>query len=173
VGYIGGFDAWKGVGTFFAASEQVTDSVKFVVIGGTEVELPQYCARYPKVNFLGPRPYEELSRNQQAFDILVIPNTAKNDLSAKYTSPLKLFAHIASGVPIVASDIPSITTITGRELVTLVAPDDPTALVKAIFEVKTNYAEKQHKAAQLRGASVGYTWDARAKKILAFLGYTS
>ncbi len=173
VGYIGGFDTWKGVGTFFEAAKEAPVDIQFVAIGGAELEVAANQKQFPKVKFLGSRPYEELAKNQQAFDVLVIPNTAKNDLSAKYTSPLKLFAHMASGVPIVASDIPSIVSVTGRELVTLCAPDNPEALLQAVELVREQYTDKTNKAMQLREVAARYTWEARAKKILAFLGYTT
>ena len=164
--YIGGFDIWKGIETFFTAQQSCTE-VTFVAIGGNTEQVSRYAKQYPSVIFLGERPYSELSFNQQAADVLVIPNTATNSLSEKYTSPLKLFAHMASGVPIVASDITSIKTVTG-ELVTLVAPDNAVALASGIEAVLQNYEENKLRARKLKEISIRYTWTKRAQGIINF-----
>lgn len=165
--YIGGFDAWKGVETFFQASNLVSN-VKFVAIGGTKETIALYRERYPNVLFLGMLPYRDLSANQQAADVLVIPNTAKNVLSQKLTSPLKLFAHITSGVPLVVSDIESLRNVLGERAVTFV-PDDSTNLSIVVQDVLRNYVLHKTKAEEIQKLSVQYTWDNRAKLILNFI----
>jgi glycosyltransferase involved in cell wall biosynthesis len=165
--YIGGFDGWKGIEIFFAAAS-FASGVLFVAVGGSKEQVALFSQKYPNVLFLGQLPYMDLRNNQQAADVLVIPNSGKTELSARYTSPLKLFAHMASGVPIIASDIPSLTTVTGRELVTLVVPDSPEALVGGIQTVFAHYDQKMQLAQELKRVSVGYTWTERAKKIIHF-----
>ena len=165
--YIGGFDVWKGVETFFGAQKSCSE-VTFVAIGGSSEQVSKYQKQYPAVNFLGQKPYSELRFNQQAADVLVIPNTATNSLSEKYTSPLKLFAHMASGIPIVASNISSIKTVTA-DLVTLFEPDDSVALAAAIKAVLQNYEEKKLQAQALKKVSLRYTWHERVKNIYKFL----
>lgn len=166
--YIGGFDGWKGVETFFAAAALLPE-VTSVTIGGSSEQIKFFSEKYPKVNFLGQHPYADLKNNQQAADVLVIPNSGKTDLSSRYTSPLKLFAHMASSVPIVASDIPSLATVTGRELVTLVPADSSEALAKGIRSVLSEYDHKKQLAATLKEVSLRYTWNNRAKSIIDFI----
>jgi hypothetical protein len=163
--YIGGFDAWKGVEIFFSASE-----VLFVAIGGSSEQVTAMKKKYPDVTFLGQRPYFELKDNQQAADVLVVPNSAKNDLSARYTSPLKLFAHIASGIPLVVSDIPSLMAVTGHELVIPTAPDSKEALAATLNDVLGSMQYRQQKAQELKQTAIRYTWTNRAEKITDFLG---
>ena len=167
--YIGGFDTWKGVETFFAAAA-LCPGVTFVAIGGNAEQVSLYAKQYPSIIFLGEKPYSELRFNQRAADVLIIPNTAKNSLSEKYTSPLKLFAHMASGIPIVASDIASIKRVTS-ELVTLVAPDNAAALASGIKDVLQSYEENKLRAQALRDVSMQYTWTKRAKSILDFFAH--
>lgn len=162
--YIGGFDEWKGVDIFFKASEKTPD-VLFVAIGGNEEQVNQYKIKYPRVMFLGARPYHELKDNQQAGDVLVVPNTAKNKLSEKLTSPLKLFAHMTSGVPLVISDIPSLTRVTGYEYVTTFDPDNEESLSFAIKEALRLSKNSQF----LREMSLKYTWKTRANSIMKFI----
>lgn len=167
--YIGGFDAWKGVETLFVASESLTDT-SVIVIGGKPDEILLLKEKYPKVQFLGPRPYKELPTHQQAADVLVIPNTAKNAQSASYTSPLKLFAHMTSKVPIVLSDIPSLRTVLGDDSAFFFTPDNPQELTKIISVVLKDVAAAKEKARRAYERSHEYTWKHRASSILDFIG---
>jgi glycosyltransferase involved in cell wall biosynthesis len=160
--YIGGFDGWKGVETFFAAATHCPE-ILFVAIGGSEAQVASYSARYPQ--FLGSRPYAELKNNQQAADVLVVPNSATVLVSSEYTSPLKLFAHMASGVPLIVSDIPSLTRVTGRELVTVFEADNAESLASSIVKA----ISKKEQAYSLKQQALGYTWKNRAKGIIEFL----
>jgi glycosyltransferase involved in cell wall biosynthesis len=165
--YIGGFDAWKGIETFFAAAP-LTSDVLFVAIGGDKEQIESFSKMYPSVIFLGQKPYSELKNSQRAADVLVVPNTAKNQLSAAYTSPLKLFAHMTSGIPLVVSDVPSLTTVTGKEKVTVFVPDDAADLAEKISSILHNYTVAIERAIELRKLSVRYTWTNRAKSILGY-----
>jgi glycosyltransferase involved in cell wall biosynthesis len=166
--YIGGFDTWKGVETFCRAATFAPE-ITFVAIGGTPKQVTELASRFPSVQFLGSRPYAELPHNQQAADVLVIPNTARDPLSARFTSPLKLFAHLASGVPMVASDVPALRDVLNEEAAMLVTPDDPRALAEGIQNVRTTPKEAHLRAQQAHDLAQAYTWRARAKHILSFL----
>ncbi len=166
--YIGGFDGWKGVETFFGASERARD-ILFVAIGGSEEEIASYKERYPRVRFLGRRPYRELKDNQQAADVLVIPNTAQSELSARFTSPLKLFAHMASGVPIVASDVPSIRAVLDDESGYFFEPDGAESLAERLTAVCENTDKALKKARELQEKTLQYTWSNRADVIIYFI----
>lgn len=168
--YIGGFDGWKGVETFFAAAA-LAPEVLFVAIGGSKENVLRYQVLYPEVRFLGQQPYAALRDNQQAADILVIPNTAKTKISALYTSPLKLFAHLTSGVPLVVSDVASLTSVTGRSDVTVSVPDSAEDLANKISLVASDYAPALKQAEELKIRSVRYTWTNRAMDIINFLNY--
>jgi len=167
--YIGGLDKWKGVETLFEAGINSQDNFSVFVVGGNEDEIQFYQDKYPKVNFLGYRPYKELRFNQQAADILVVPNTAKNKLSAEYTSPLKVFAHMTSGIPMVVSDISSLRNILGEEQAYFFTADSSDALNKAILEVLANPEMAKNKANSAMIQSKHYTWNLRAKKITDFI----
>jgi len=166
--YIGGFDAWKGVGTLFEASEMLPEAQVFV-IGGKSDELPVLEKQYAKVRFLGPRPYKELPMHQQAADVLVVPNTAKNAQSASYTSPLKLFAHMTSKVPMVLSNIPSLSSVVGTDAAFFFTPDDAEDLSKVIVAVLKDGDVAKAKALRAYEQSSAYTWLHRASTILDFV----
>lgn len=163
--YIGGFDTWKGVATLFEVS-LILDEVKLVVIGGTLKEVEAAREKYSRIQFLGSRPYKELPVYQRAADILVIPNTAKNELSANYTSPLKLFAHMTSNVPIVLSDIPSLRAVLDDGSAFFFIPDDVTSLRRVILDAISDPIEGVKKATSAYEKSLQYTWKQRAASIL-------
>jgi putative flippase GtrA len=164
--YIGRLDGWKGVGTLLEASTFVPET-QVVVIGGEEAQVEALRAQYPKVQFLGYRSYGELADNQAAADVLVLPNTAKDETSVRFTSPLKLFTYMASGKPIVASDLPSLREVLDEESAYFVAPDDARELARGIKQAlgDPNAETKAHHA---RHKVAHYTWSARARTILQF-----
>jgi glycosyltransferase involved in cell wall biosynthesis len=166
--YIGGLDRWKGVDTLFEASESSYEEVSTYIIGGKEHQIERYRLKYPHVHFLGHRPYKELRDNQQAADMLVIPNTAKNKLSAEYTSPLKLFAHMTSKIPIVASDITSITNVLSKDQAFFFEADNATSLSEVVLEIIQNPKIASAKAFRAYELSKEYTWNKRATSIIAF-----
>lgn len=165
--YIGRLDGWKGLDTVYAAVPYLSSDVRIVVIGGHGAELPKLRNEHPGILFLGSRPYTELADNQQAADVLILPNTAKEAVSARHTSPLKLFTYMASGKPIVASELPSIREVLDDTETVFFTPDSGEALARAIdVALEKEAGERVERA---RAKLVHYTWDARAARILAAL----
>lgn len=167
--YIGRIDGWKGVDTLCKAAAALPPEVRVAVIGGEPEQVARMRETYPHVIFLGYRPYRELPHNLAAADVLVIPNSAENIVSATYTSPLKLFAYMAAGKPIVASDIPSLREIISDDTAYFAEPDDPVSFAKAIIRAITRmqeaYARAQHARAEVRK----YDWKNRARLIVDFI----
>ena len=161
--YIGRLDPWKGVDTLYAATRYLAHHVRVVIMGEGEKSLKELQQTHPSIIFLGFRQYRELADNQAAADVLILPNSGKSDISAKYTSPLKLFAYMASGRPIVASDLPSLREVLSEKNAFLVAPDDPEALAEGIRYALAHPEEAAKRAAQALGDVKRYTWESRAK----------
>lgn len=164
--YIGILDAWKGTETLYAAAQLLAPEVQTVIIGGFPAEREELVKAHPQVRFLGFKPYRELPDNQQAADVLVLPNSGREAISAKYTSPLKLFTYMASGIPIVASDLPSLREVLSEKNAYLVRPDDPEALAAGIREALAHPEEALARATQARSDVARYSWKARAEAIL-------
>jgi len=165
--YIGRLDGWKGVDTLCKAAELLPAGIQVAIIGGEPAQIKTMRALYPKVIFLGYRPYREVASNQAAADVLVLPNTAKDAVSADLTSPLKLFTYMASSRPIVASDLLSIREVLDNTACYFAKPDDPRSFAGCIQEASADTEEAGRKAAVARALVKGYSWQARAKKILA------
>lgn len=163
--YIGRLDGWKGTGTLCEAASFLPPQVLLAIIGGEPREVSAFRKKYPHVHFVGYRPYREIADNQAAADVLVLPNTGRDSISVRFTSPLKLFTYMASGKPIVASDLPSIREVLDDGSAYFVAPDDPRALARGISVALEDRAS-QAKSVRAREIVTSYTWDARAERIL-------
>lgn len=168
--YIGGLEEWKGAHILCEAAGLLSkEDIGIAVIGGKADELLKWKGNYPAVTFLGSRPYRELPTHQQAADILVIPNLASEQSSREFTSPLKLFAHMASGIPIVASAISALKEVLDEKTATFSEPDDAQSLAKAISDTFKHYSEACQKALRGKEQVKRYTWSVRARLVLDFI----
>lgn len=171
-GYIGRLDGWKGTDTLMEAASLLPQHIRLMIIGGESQEVEQYKKQYPDILFLGYRPYRELAHNQAAVDVLVLPNTAKQKISTHFTSPLKLFTYMASGRPIIASNLSSIKEVLNESNALLIEPDSPHAIAEAIVWLAEHQEEGGALAAQARKDVDAYSWQNRAKKIEEFVEAT-
>ena len=164
--YIGRLDGWKGAATLLEASNLLPSNILVAIIGGEEAQVAAMRHKYPKAHFLGYHPYAEVANNQAAANVLVLPNTAKDTISAELTSPLKLFTYMASGKPIVASDLPSIREVLSNDACYFAKPDDAHSFAVQIQAACTNSEEVALKASAALGLVQEYSWQKRAQKIL-------
>lgn len=161
--YIGRLDGWKGVETLLEASKLLDDEVVVAIVGGEAAQIERLSLAYPGVRFLGARPYRELADTMAAADVLVLPNTGNDEISVKFTSPLKLFAYMASGVPLVASDLPSIREVLDEDAAIFFPPDDATGLAQSVRHALQSDQTRARRALALVDS---YTWKRRAQRIL-------
>ena len=167
--YTGHLYSWKGVDTLARSFSFLPPNTFIYVVGGTEKDVTRMREKYPHTNnlllkFEGHRPHEEMVLWQKAADVLVVPNTGKEKISAEDTSPMKLFEYMASGTPVVASDLPSIREIAGDGRAVLVTPDDPKALAQGVRNVLEQGGATHSKRA-LEWVE-NHTWEKRAERIL-------
>ncbi len=166
--YAGKLGGWKGVGTLLQSSLLI-DGVTFVIIGGDKQSVENLQKKYPHVVFMGFLPYRDIALYEQVADVLVIPNSGKDIISRLYTSPLKLFSYMASGVPMIASDLPSIREVLTDDSVTFAQADNPESFALAIRSVKDNKVLAQKKADKAKILVENYTWAKRAQAIISFI----
>jgi glycosyltransferase involved in cell wall biosynthesis/putative flippase GtrA len=174
--YTGHLYSWKGADTLARAARELSNEYLVVFVGGTPEDIEKLRAdnnRYEKMLFVGWRPHEEIPFWQKAADVLVLPNTAKEDISKYYTSPMKLFEYMASQVPIVASRIPSIEEIVTDEDVFFAEADSPASFAKMIVTAVENTEEAEQKVAHAFEKVAQHTWEKRAKRVVAFIGQGS
>lgn len=167
--YTGKIGGWKGVDTLLDASKLLPEHIIVAIVGGEEDQIQKLRPRYSKVIFLGRRPYGEMKDNQAAADMLILPNTAKDATSVTFTSPLKLFSYMASKRPIIASDLPSIREVIDDDTAVFFKPDEPQDLAQAITFLSGNAEVGTTVADRAYTRVLGYTWKARAAKILSYI----
>lgn len=186
VGYLGRFVSGlegmdKGLATLVEAAillagDAAARPVRLALVGGPEsfirsVETRLEQARLPRDFLLYPGmvPADQVPGCLQAFDVCTIPSPW-NDFFAYYSSPMKLFEYMAASRPIVASDLPSVgEVLRDEENALLVAPSDPGALAAALRRLRDDPALADRLAHQAAQDVAGYTWEARARRILAFI----
>jgi|YNPNPStandDraft_1061719.scaffolds.fasta_scaffold09024_4 glycosyltransferase involved in cell wall biosynthesis len=172
--YTGHLFPWKGVHTL-VESAGLLPEVQFVIVGGMpeDVEaLRRFAADHhvTNVQLVGHVPPTQVPLYLAAADVLVLPNSAREEISAHYTSPMKLFEYMAAGRPIVASDLPSLREVlTHNRNAILVKPDDPHALADGLRHLLSSPPLAACLATTAREAVSSYTWQARAQNLLAFI----
>ncbi|MBK7877275.1 MAG: glycosyltransferase [Planctomycetes bacterium] len=170
--YTGGLLEWKGVDLLVDAARALPDAY-FVIAGGMDADvkrLRQKAGGLANVRIDGFQPPERVPLYLAAGDVGVAPNRSKPPISARYTSPLKVFESMAAGLPLVASDLPSL-----RELLThekdawLVAPDDAGALAEGLKKLLGDAALRARLAQAFHARASEHAWIARARRLLAWM----
>ncbi len=177
--YSGSLYRWKGVYTVADVAKRLNE-VLFIFVGGDkrgdEDDFRYYIKKnnITNIKITGYIRSEEVVKTYLASaDVLILPNTAEDKTSEKYTSPLKLFLYMASQRPIVASDLPSLREILNQKNSILVEADSAEALSEGIKKILDN-SELSDQISKVAFENVkGYTWEKRSEEILKFLKYFS
>lgn len=159
---------WKGVDILLEANRELPDDYLLVLVGGEKEELEKIQKKYGGNNLLlaGRKRYKDIPYYFKSADVLVLPNKSGSANSEKYTSPLKMFEYMASGAPIVASDLPSIREILNSHNAILVEPDDPQKLAAGIRRAAEDAVFSASLAQKALGDAANFTWQKRAKNII-------
>jgi glycosyltransferase involved in cell wall biosynthesis len=174
--YAGHLYPWKGVDALVEALALVPE-VDGRIVGGhpRESDLARVQALAAarglgdRVRFTGLLPPQDVPAQIEAADVLVLPNV-DTEVSARYTSPLKLFEYLAAGRPIVASRLPALEEILvdGGNAI-LVPPGDAGALAAGIRRVASDPALARRLAARAFADADQYSWARRAERLEAVL----
>jgi len=172
--YTGQLFEWKGVYVLAQASQFLDDDCRIFFVGGMEKDiknLERFIQKknLDKISVLGHRPPDLIPLYLKAADLLVLPNSAKEEISKHWTSPMKMFEYMASKRPVVASELPSLKEVLNDSNAVLVKSDDSKALAQGINSClkKPNLSAKI--ATQALEDVRQYTWTKRAEKILNFI----
>ncbi len=172
--YTGSLQHWKGVDTLIAAARFLPDDTFVYIVGGDSQSIKDFKTKNSKLathtlTFVGQRPWREIPMWLKAADVLVIPNTGRDEISLHYTSPMKLFEYMASGRPIVASDIPSIREVVDESMVFFARADDPHSLAETIKRALVVSEDANGRIDRSRREVERFTWRARAEKLLIMM----
>jgi glycosyltransferase involved in cell wall biosynthesis len=169
--YTGQLYGWKGVQTLADAVSFLGPGTQVVFVGGSAKHQADFRIRNSSQNILllPQQTYDRIPLYLKSADVLVLPNTAKESISKLYTSPMKLFEYMASGVPIVASKIPSICEILNSNNAILVEADNPKTLAEGIDKIFETSLYGEDISRQAQKDSLRYDWSFRAKTIVNFI----
>ena len=161
----------KGLDESIRAVERIANgkSILLLAVGGTEQELMRYAERIsPHVRLMGHQPQSTLGKFYAAADLLLMP-FPYTEHYAYYMSPLKLFEYLMSGVPMVATDLPSVREIVSEQSAYIAKPGDVDSLVEMIRAAMDKPEDAKARALEAKRISAHYTWVERAKRICAIL----
>lgn len=170
--YSGHLYKWKGVDTLAEAVNYLPKNIYFYFVGGIEGDVDNFRKKYgvtKNIKIIGHRPHGEIPYWLKSANILVLPNSNEEDISMYWTSPLKLFEYMASGTPIIASDLPSIKEILNEKNSFLTKSDNPEELAKMIAMVLQNPEISARISNQAFQDVQRFTWEKRSEEILKFI----
>ncbi len=182
--YVGQLYTWKGLDVLLQAIPLVKEDFHIFIVGGIRDQtidptdhkafknLDAFIRENKledKVSLTGYLKPNEVVSIYKKCQIGIIP--LKDSLIARYcTSPLKLFEYMASGLAIIATDLPSIREILedGKSAV-LFKADDSNDLAIAIEGLIKNPGFRKKIAQESRKLARKYSWDSRAQQIKDFM----
>lgn len=114
------------------------------------------------VHLLGPKPYESLPGYLKGYDVCIIPYTM-NQFNLG-SSPLKVYEYLASGKPIVSTDLPAVRPFDGLVCIAQDADEFERHIAAALMERGEELRQKRLATAQEN------SWERRAKQIITLIG---
>ncbi len=174
VGYVGGFRSVgleKGLDTMIHALTQLTEkNITMVFVGGTKQYIEEYTALARQVGvaeqciFIEKQQFAQVVLYEVAMDALVIPYPDKHHFR-DYGFPMKVWEYMASGNPIIYSNLEIIGEILqGRA--TAFQPEDAVSLARVISTIYNNGDVEKETAVRNLKEILLYTWDARVGQII-------
>jgi glycosyltransferase involved in cell wall biosynthesis len=165
--------AGRGADLFLALAREIPQA-HFVWVGGRpeDVEAWKSHAGSDNVTFTGFIPNQDLPLYQSAADILLMPysrsimGSSGSGDSASVASPMKMFEYMAAGRAIVTSDLPVIREVLNEKNAVFCEPDKLENWRIEIEALLKDDARRVELGGQARQDVKGYTWSARAEKIM-------
>jgi phosphatidyl-myo-inositol alpha-mannosyltransferase len=168
--FVGRLDPRKGLQTLLAAMPEVIEGsagrARLLVIGDSclrarfEAAVPGPARGH--VRFLGHVPSGDLPRWYATADVFVSPASGNESFG------IVLLEAMASGLPLVASDIPGYrTVVTPDETGVTVPPGDPRALAHALIGLLGDAARRGALAARARERAREFSWPRVTERIEA------
>jgi len=165
--------AGRGAELFLELAESLPQA-QFIWVGGRPEDVDSWKkrAKSGNVTFTGFVPNRDLPLYQAAADILLMPysrsimGSSGTADSAAVASPMKMFEYMAAGRAIVSADLPVIREVLNEENAVFCKPDDVGDWRLVIESLLEDEAQRQQLGEQARRDVQGYTWVARAQRIM-------
>lgn len=168
--YAGSIYRFKGIDLLLEIVKDFPD-VQFVMAGGPTEQSQAYqqviqARQLQNVKLLGFLTQTQIASLLQAADALAHPHLSGK--AADFTSPMKFFEYMASGVPIVASVIPPLREFTSIDLpVGWCETDNPAQFAEALRRVLATYPRRPEGYSQGNEFVQQFSWENRIINILS------
>ncbi len=171
--YAGGLYEHKGVDDLVNAVALLPERVRLRIVGGNapadRERLERLAASRPalrgRVTFVGSVLPRDVPAELARADVIALP-AGRETRATRYTSPLKLFEAMATGVPIVAAPTAALTSVLEDGRTAFVADvHAPEGLARAVERALADPAAARACGAAARRESERYGWSARAQAI--------
>jgi glycosyltransferase involved in cell wall biosynthesis len=160
VGFLGAVSDYKLNAEWLTALARRRRDVSIVLVGpagvGDKATDTSALAAEPNVHLLGHRPYEDLPAYVKGFDLCVIPYRI-NEYTA-HSFPIKFFELLASGLPLVISELPALRDYYDRVRVARSAED-------FVRECEAGLADPEAGRAGRLALAAENTWEHRVERI--------
>ena len=142
IGYVGNLYQHRGLEIIVELASRMP-TCRFDLVGGAEHDLERWraLALPPNIVLHGFQPPSRLHDVYRSLDILLMPYprdgirgpTGGAD-SSRWCSPIKMFEYMASGVPVVASDLPVLQEVLTDGVTAMIAPAGDVSAWQAAIE---------------------------------------
>jgi glycosyltransferase involved in cell wall biosynthesis len=174
--YAGKLERRKGVHDLVAAMQWLPE-YRLLIAGGNAQEiasLKRYAAELgvvERITFAGFVEPHAIGALYDRARVGVCPLPAgESAVSEEWTSPLKVLEMMARGVAIVGTDVPALREILEHNRTALLTPPgDPESLAHAMRTLLLARALAGRLTAAARARSEAFSWQQRARRLLAFL----
>jgi len=169
--YAGRVNEEKGLDQLLAVA-RMRPHVLFVLVGSERAgSVERAAAALDNVQTVAWADPGRLPTWLQAADVLLLPpSRAPLERFRNCVLPMKLFAYLAAGRPILAPHSPDTAELLEHEInAFLVEPDDPQAAAVGLDRLLADPAHAERLAIAARRLSTGLSWDRRAERLSDFL----
>lgn len=174
-GYFGHLYTGRGLEVIDAMAGQRPNCL-FVVFGGNDADVQAHQAanRHANLRFMGHVPHPIAQSAMTGVDVLLMPYQRSVSIgieghdTARWMSPMKMFEYLASGVPVISSDLPVLREVLNDGSNCLLVPaDKPEAWVSALDRLITD-ADFAGRLGERAHADYcrEHTWTRRAERLL-------
>lgn len=161
IAYVGHLYDYKGVPTIIEAASLMREYL-FHLVGGWDADIARHQKRVSELGlvnvvFHGLKPQVDVPKYLWHANVLLLPPSQLHP-SAAWTSPVKLGEYLASGTPVVATDIIALRDWLTDEEVEFVEPDSAEALATGIQNVIDNVerTRRRQQAGLLKARKLSY-----------------
>lgn len=176
--YIGNLEPYQGIELLVRAYEHVVNhplpaahQSHLVIIGGVTQHIEYYqtlsssLGLDKQVHFIGPRPVHALHELLVQATVLVSPRIQGNN------TPMKLYSYLHSGVPIMATELPTHTQVL-TPAVACLAPPQPEPFGRGLANLLVNQEQRSHIGRAARTlAEREYTLEAFSNRVNKIFDY--